>query len=93
MIREKGHFTSVGIKELKDKLSSYVERVRRGEQAIVTDHGQEVAMILPISRERMVVKSLEKSGLAQWSGEKPKGIEGVVIKGKSLSETILEERQ
>jgi hypothetical protein len=31
--------------------------------------------------------------LAQWSGEKPKGLEGFAIKGKPLSETILEERQ
>ena len=93
MLIKKGHIISVGIKELKDKLSSYVERVRHGEQAIVTDHGEEVALLLPISRERRVVKSLVESGLAQWSGEKPKGLEGITVKGKPLSETILEERQ
>jgi len=93
MVHKKGHSCSVGIGELKAKLSSYVERVRHGERVIITDHGEEVALMVPISKERRVVKSLEKSGLAQWSGEKPKGIEGVVIKGKPLSETILEERQ
>ena len=93
MTRRRAPISSVGIKELKAKLSSYVERVRHGEQAVVTDHGEEVAQLLPISRERRVVKSLIGAGLAQWSGGKPKGLEGVSLKGKALSETILEERQ
>lgn len=83
----------VGIRELKSKLSSYVARVYYGEQVTITDHSEEVALIVPISRERRVIKSLIKSGLAQWSGEKPKGLDGIDIKGKALSETILEERQ
>lgn len=70
-----------------------MERVRHGEQVIITDHGEEVALIVPISRERRIIKSLEESGLAQWSGEKPKGFEGIDIKGKPLSETILQKRQ
>ena len=40
--------TSVGIKELKAKLSSYVDRVRSGERVIITEHGQEVAVIIPL---------------------------------------------
>lgn len=93
MIDKKSHSSSVGIKELKAKLSSYVDRVHSGEQVIITAHGEEVAMLVPISRERRIIKSLMESGLAQWSGDKPRGLEGVAIKGKPLSETILEERQ
>lgn len=93
MVHIKGHVNSVGIKELKAKLSSYVAKVYYGEQVTVTDHSEEVALLVPISRERRVIKSLIKSGLTQWSGEKPKGLDGIVIKGKALSETILEERQ
>ncbi len=55
-----------------------------GEQVIITAHGEEVALMVPISRERRVIKSLMNSGMAQWSGEKPKGLEGVAIKGKPL---------
>ena len=43
---------SVGIKELKANLSSYVAKVRNGEQIIITDHGQEAGIIIPISEER-----------------------------------------
>ncbi|MEW6738599.1 MAG: type II toxin-antitoxin system Phd/YefM family antitoxin [Nitrospirota bacterium] len=84
---------SVGIRELKAKLSSYVDKVRRGEQVVITEHGEEVAIINPISKERKAIMSLVKSGKAHWSGGRPKGLKGIKIKGKPISETILEERQ
>jgi prevent-host-death family protein len=82
----------VGIKDLKAGLSSYVARARIGERIVITDHGEEVAMIVPISKERSLVTSFVKSGRAQWLGGKPKGLKGIVIKGPPLSETIMEER-
>jgi prevent-host-death family protein len=85
--------TSVGIKELKAKLSSYIDKVHRGEQVIITEHGREVAVIVPISKERVAVRTLVEKGKAHWSGGKPKGLRGITVRGKSLSETILEERQ
>jgi len=84
---------SVGIKDLKAKLSSYIDRVNKGDQVIITEYGREVAMITRISPERKAIRSLIDSGKAHWSGGKPKGLEGVTIKGKPLSETILEERE
>ena len=82
----------VGIRELKAKLSSYIDRVRSGERIIITEHGEEVGIMIPISAERRKVMSLVKSGIVQWSGDKPKGLTGVRVKRKPLSETILEER-
>jgi prevent-host-death family protein len=84
---------TAGIRDLKAKFSSYVDIVRSGKMIAVTEHGEEVAIIIPVSNERKAVKSLVKSGKAQWSGDKPKGVEGIKIKGKPLSETILEGRQ
>ncbi|MEW6117473.1 MAG: type II toxin-antitoxin system prevent-host-death family antitoxin [Nitrospirota bacterium] len=84
---------AVGIRELKAKLSCYVEKARKGERIIITDHGEEVAMIVPLSKERKVIKSLAEAGKVRWTGGKPKGTEGITIKGKPLSETILEERR
>jgi prevent-host-death family protein len=85
--------TSVGIKELKAKLSSYMDRVGGGEHIIITEHNREVAVIVPISKERVAVRALVESRRAHWSGGKPKGLKGLKVKGKSLSETILEERR
>ena len=38
---------SVGIRELKNRLSEYLRRVRSGESVLVTDRGEVVAEILP----------------------------------------------
>jgi len=38
---------SVGIRELKDRLSEYLRRVRAGETVLVTDRGEVVAQLSP----------------------------------------------
>ncbi|MFZ5997962.1 MAG: type II toxin-antitoxin system Phd/YefM family antitoxin [Nitrospirota bacterium] len=84
---------SVGVEELKAKLSSYVAKASEGEEIVITDHGKDVVLILPLSKERKIVKSLMEGGRAKWSCGKPKGMQGAKIKRKSLSETVLEERR
>jgi prevent-host-death family protein len=85
---------TVGIKELKAKLSSYINEIRSGKKIIVTDHGEEVAIISPLSNEYRIMQFLDKSGKTQWSKGKPRGIDnGIVLKGSPLSVTILEERE
>lgn len=83
---------SVGIRELKAKLSSYIDTVNKGEQVVITEHGREVAIIIPISKERKAIRTLVDAGMAHWAGGKPKGMIGIKIKGRPLSESILEER-
>jgi len=85
--------TSVGIRELKARLSGYVERVRRGEEIAVTDRGKEVALIVPISRERRAVNCLMQAGRATWTGDKPRGVKGIKGKGAPVSDTVLEGRR
>ncbi|MBA4394204.1 MAG: type II toxin-antitoxin system prevent-host-death family antitoxin [Desulfobacca sp.] len=84
---------SVGVKELKAKLSSYIAQASEGQEIVITDHGKDMALMIPLSRERRAVKSLIDDGRAKWSGGKPKGIDGVRIKGKALSKTVIEERR
>jgi prevent-host-death family protein len=84
---------TVGIKELKAKLSSYVDKAIRGEDVVITEHGAEVAVMSAVSRERRAMKSLVAAGKAQWTGGKPKGLDGVHVKGRPMSDTVLDERQ
>jgi prevent-host-death family protein len=84
---------SVGIKELKDKLSGYVDKVRHGEEIVVTDRGKEIALVIPISRERNAVKQLVGSGRAAWAGGKPVGVKGIRARGGSIAKTVLEGRR
>ncbi len=84
---------SVGIKELKEKLSSYVNKARHGEELVVTDRGKEIALVIPISSERSAVTRLVGSGRATWTGGKPVGVKGIKAKGGSIAKTILEDRR
>jgi prevent-host-death family protein len=38
---------SVGIRELRQHLSRYIERVKQGEDLVVTERGREVARLIP----------------------------------------------
>ena len=84
---------SVGIRELKERLSSYVLKVKHGETIVVTDHGKEVAILGPISSERSAAMQLVKEGKAKWIGGKPRGYTDVTIKGKPISDTVREDRR
>jgi prevent-host-death family protein len=49
---------SVGIKELKARLSEYVRLVRTGETVLVTDRDEVVAELRPARRQRRAGESL-----------------------------------
>lgn len=51
----------VGVRELRDNLSRYLDRVRSGEEVVVTDRGHAIARVLPIGAER-VLDSLIAAG-------------------------------
>jgi prevent-host-death family protein len=38
---------SVGVRELRQNLSRYLDRVKAGEALVVTEHGREVARLVP----------------------------------------------
>ena len=84
---------AVGIRQLKARLSAYMNQVRHGEEIVVTDRGREIALVIPISRERDTVKRLMESGRAAWAGGKPAGLTGIKAKGKPLSATVSEGRR
>jgi len=50
-------------------------------------------VIMPVSRERKAMMQLVRTSKAAWSGGKPAGVRGVKVKGKSLADTILEDRR
>ncbi len=84
----------VGIKELKTKLSSYINEVKEGNKILIKDHSEEVAVIAPLSSEYRTMRKLMKLGKAQWSFGKPKGLfPRVPVEGTPVSSTVLEERE
>lgn len=85
----------VGVRELKNRLSHYLELAKNGEPITVTDRGREIALILPItrSREEERLMGLVRQGRASWSGGKPTGAaQRLHWPGKPLSEIVIEDR-
>lgn len=47
-----GVVAEAGIRELRDHLSKYLDRVRRGEELTVTDRGRAIARVVPVAQPR-----------------------------------------
>ena len=45
---------TVGIRDLKNQLSRFVARVRRGQEVTVTDRGAAVARLVPVGTSRAI---------------------------------------
>ena len=49
------HEPAVGVRELRQNLSVYLDRVKEGDILRVTEHGQVVALLTPLPRKAMSV--------------------------------------
>jgi prevent-host-death family protein len=88
--------TTIGVRELKDKLSATLARVRRGATVTVTDRNRPVAVIIPArsANEEELVRTLAKSGRLAWSGGKPRGLgKAPHVRGPSVSDAVVEDRR
>jgi prevent-host-death family protein len=87
---------TVGIRELKNRLSHYLERVKAGEKLAVTDRGAVIAYVLPASAAPNLegLIKLVREERASWGGGKPSGLETPArVQGKAVSEIVIEERR
>lgn len=57
--------TAVGVRELRQNLSVYLARVRRGETLTVTERRQVVAVLAPAARSSDAIDRLVAEGRAQ----------------------------
>jgi prevent-host-death family protein len=87
----------VGVRELRNGLSEYLARVKKGERIEVTQRGEAIALLLPVPTANQTMNALLKlvlDGVVSWSGGKPRGAESLgVVHGRPLSETVLEDRR
>ena len=88
--------SSVGIRELRDKLSLYLTQVKEGKQIEITNRGEVIALLLPAKRRSLdkELLLLLEEGTASWGGGKPKGApHSLQGRGRQLSELIIEDRR
>ena len=85
--------SEVGIRELRDNLSRYINRVRRGDEVTVTDHGRAVARIVPLDQERIIDRLIEE-GLVTPAEEKPRSRpRRLVVASGPVSPLVVEQRR
>jgi prevent-host-death family protein len=53
----------VGVRELREHLSTYLDRARNGETIEVTDRGTPIAVLMPLPDERRALAELTASGV------------------------------
>jgi prevent-host-death family protein len=87
---------TVGARELKVRLGTYLRRVRRGHRIVVTDRGQPVAELRPIGGEagvQSILVDLEARGIvARPSRKRLTRFRPIESRDGSLSTAVLEDR-
>ena len=87
---------TVGVRDLKARLSEYLRQVRRGQTIVITDHGQPVGRIMPVEQpleER--IHFMQEAGLLAWNGQTLPPFKTPFINqsGKLISDLIVEMRE
>jgi len=86
----------VGTRELKNKLSEYMRRVKAGETITVTEHGKTIGQIIPVKltiEERL--QGMMTAGQAEWNGQKLKPYQPKAVNRgpRQLSDLVVEDRE
>ena len=89
----------LGLREANQKFSQAIKAVRQGKEVILTDRGKPFAVIKPLKPakdEEAIIRRLEAEGIlraAAKRGPMPSlKMKPIRIKGKPLSQTIIDER-
>ena len=92
--------STVGVRELKNRLSEYLRRTKQGEEVIITERGKPIALIQPIESVEQPVSlesrlaKLATQGIVTLPSHKPlKRVRLVKVSGPPISKTILEDRR
>ena len=82
--------TRVGIRELKAKLSHYLDRAAAGETIVVTHHGRAKAELRPASYEQRREQLIREGHITPGRGGLPDATP-LRLKGKMTVEEVLAE--
>jgi prevent-host-death family protein len=84
--------TEVGVRELRDGLSRYLESVQSGEEIVVTDRGTAIARIVPLNRERTLDRLIREGLVTPARSRTRRRPKPIVAKG-AVSDLIADQRR
>lgn len=82
----------VGVRELRNNLSRYLDQVRQGEEVVVTDRGRAIARMLPIGGERALDRLVREGTVTPAASLKRARRTPVKAKG-TVSDLVAEQRR
>lgn len=82
----------VGIRDLRDHLSRYLERVREGDDVTITDRGRAVARIVGVEGVRTIDR-LVAEGLVEPRPSRRRGTRRAVPASGTVSDLVAEQRR
>jgi prevent-host-death family protein len=84
----------VGIRELKNGLSKYIDRVRAGEEVIVTDRGRPVARLCALDASEDRLADLVAAGVVRAPASRRRHVPERRIKPKApVSDLVADQRR
>jgi prevent-host-death family protein len=82
----------VGVRELRNHLSRYLDRVRDGNELIVTDRGRAIARVVPVEAER-VLDRLIAEGVVTPASEARRRAPKPIKSKSTVSDLVGEQRR
>jgi prevent-host-death family protein len=82
----------VGVRELRNHLSRYLDRVRGGEEVLVTDRGRAIARVVPVGAERVLDRLIAEGVVTAARQPKRPAAKPIETKG-TASDLVGEQRR
>jgi prevent-host-death family protein len=83
----------VGIRQLRNHLSDYLDRVREGDEVVVTDRGAAVARIVPIEGGRTLDRLIAEGLVSPTAKTDRMGPKGRIRANGSVSDLVADQRR
>ena len=85
--------TEVGVRELKNHLSRYIDRVKGGEEVVVTDRGRPVARLVSVDASTDRLADLVDQGLVRPAAVGDRTRPKPMKTAGSVSDLVTEQRR
>jgi prevent-host-death family protein len=82
----------VGVRELRNHLSRYLDHVRDGDELVVTDRGHAIARVVPVNGERALDR-LVAEGIVTPARQKKERVPKPIKTKSTVSDLIGEQRR
>jgi prevent-host-death family protein len=82
----------VGVRELKDHLSSYLAKAREGKEILVTDRGRPVARLVAVDGPTDRLAELIEQGLVRPAKTRVRSLPTPIKANGTVSDLVIEQR-